>query len=369
MKLSHRRTLINASGIRKVFDLAAQLKDPCNLSIGLPDYDVPDVVKESAIAAIRAGRNRYTQTGGIPKLRERVKELYAKRGLPAEDVMIASGTSGGLFLTFLSVLDPGDEIMFADPYFVMYEHLSRYIGAVPRHIDTYPDFRLRREALEAAWSPRCKMIVVNSPNNPTGVVYTTEELKMVGEFAAQKGLVVLSDEIYEDFVYDDAFESPAKYTDPAMTIIISGLSKNVAMTGWRVGWVAGPKHLIQALSDIQQYSFVCAPAPAQEAAFAGLEFDMTENRSLFRERRDLIAGGLANLGYEVSRPGGAFYIFPKAPIADGEEFVKLAIRNNLLVVPGNVFSDRNTHFRISFAASTEQLKRGLGILESLRQLV
>lgn len=369
MNLAQRTSLIDSSGIRKVFDLAATLKDPCNLSIGLPDYDVPDPVKDAAIEAIRAGKNRYTLTAGLPLLRERILQLYKDRGTPMEAALIASGTSGGLFLCFLALLDPGDEIMITDPYFVMYRHLPAFIGAVPKYIDTYPDFRLRREALEAAWSPKCKMMVINSPNNPTGVVYSEEELRMAARFAEEKGLIVLTDEIYEHHCYDGQMETIAHFTDPARTIILSGLSKNVAMTGWRLGWVAAPKALINSMSDIQQYSFVCAPSMAQEAAFAGLDYEMTEIRALFKKRRDVIYNGLVERGYEVAKPGGAFYIFPKAPIESGEEFVKLAIKNSLLVVPGNVFSTRNSHFRISFAASTEQLERGLEILEGLLQKV
>lgn len=369
MRLAQRRHSIDSSGIRKIFDLAAKLDNPCNLSIGLPDYDVPEVVKEAAIEAIRGGKNRYTLTAGVPALREKIKARYAERGHPVEDAIVVSGTSGGLFLCFMALLDPGDELMFADPYFVMYKHLCRFIGAVPAFVDTYPDFRLRREALDRAWSPRCKAIVVNSPSNPAGIVYTRQELKMVAQFAEEKNLIVITDEIYEDFVYDGPFESPASYTDPERTIIISGLSKNVAMTGWRLGWVGGPKVLVQALSDIQQYSFVCAPSPAQAAAFAGMDYDMAGNRKTFGMRRDAIYKGLHDLGYEVSRPGGAFYIFPKAPNGDGDAFVQKAIENKLLIVPGSVFSERRSHFRISFAADIKMIERGIGILADLRNAV
>jgi len=362
VKFAQRRQLIDSSGIRKVFDLAAKLKNPCNLSIGMPDFDVPDPVKEAAIAAIRAGKNRYTQSAGVPALRERVRERYRLRGITVHDSIITSGTSGGLFLAFLALLDPGDELMFTDPYFVMYRGLSRFIGAVPKLIDTYPDFRLRREALEAAWSPRCKLLIINSPNNPTGIVYSRAELEMVARFAEEKDLVVISDEIYEDFAFDGPFESLAALTDPERTLIMSGLSKNVAMTGWRLGWTTGPKDMIKAMEDIQQYSFVCAPSFAQEAAPAGLDYDMTDIRADFRARRDRIHDGLVARGFEVNKPGGAFYIFPKAPDGDSDGFVRRAIENELLVIPGSVFSERHTHFRISFAASTEQLDRGLDIL-------
>lgn len=365
IKLSDRRYKIDSSGIRKVFDLAAKLKNPCNLSIGLPDYDIPEEIKDHAIDAIRSGKNRYTQTAGLPVLREKLLQRYQERGFAMEDVMVASGTSGGLVLTFLALLNPGDEVLFTDPYFVMYKALLEFIGAVPRLIDTYPDFHLRREALEQAYTPNCKMIIMNSPNNPTGIVYSEEELRMVADFVAEKDLIMLSDEIYEDFVFDEPFISPAKFTDPARTIIIAGMSKNLAMTGWRVGWVAGPKAFISALSDIQQYTFVCSPSFAQYAALGGIDYPFENYRVDYTGRRDLIYNGLKELGLNVSRPGGAFYIFPEAPGLDGDAFVKRCIEHELLVVPGHVFSTKNTHFRISFAASREMLNRGLSLIKAV----
>jgi aspartate/methionine/tyrosine aminotransferase len=360
--LSDRRYKIDSSGIRKVFDLAAKLKNPCNLSIGLPDYDIPEDIKVHAIEAIRAGKNRYTQTAGIPALREKVLQRYKTQDLEFDDLIITSGTSGGLVLTFLALLNPGDQVLFADPYFVMYKALLEFIGAVPRLVDTYPDFRLRREALEAAYTPACRMIIINSPNNPTGVVYTEEELRMVAEFAEEKNLTVLTDEIYEDFSYDAPFLSPARFTNPERTVLIGGMSKNLAMTGWRLGWVAAPKHVVAALTDIQQYTFVCAPSFAQIAALEGIDYPFEAIRQDYAGRRDLITNGLRALGLNVERPGGAFYIFPEAPGLDGQAFCNKCIEHELLLVPGNVFSTRNTHFRISFAASRENLQRGLHLL-------
>jgi aspartate aminotransferase/aminotransferase len=363
MKLAQRRSLINSSGIRKVFDLAAKLKDPINLSIGLPDFDVPDIVKESAITAIRGGKNRYTLTAGTPELRQAVRDYYTAREVPFDDVLIASGTSGALFLVFLALLDPGDEVLILDPYFVMYDALIRFIGATVVPVDSYPDFALTRERLEAAWTPRTRMIVLNSPSNPTGRVFTEEECRIAAQFAEEKGIEVLSDEIYEPFTYDGEFLSPARFCKAPITI--SGLSKTVAMTGWRLGWIAGPSDLIKACTDIQQYTFVCAPSIAQEAALEGMKFDMRPICDDYRKRRDLIYNGLVNAGYSVTKPNGAFYIFPEAPGGNGEAFVQRAIDQNLLIVPGNVFSRRNTHFRISYAASVAKIEAGLRVLEKL----
>jgi aspartate aminotransferase/aminotransferase len=363
MKLAQRRYAIDASGIRKVFDLAAKLKDPINLSIGLPDYDVPEVIKERGLEALRAGKNRYTQTAGNPALRDAVRLFYADRHVPAEDVLIASGTSGALFLTMLALLDPGDEVLIPDPYFVMYRALVRFVGATPVLVDTYPDFRLTREALERATTPRTKLLILNSPSNPTGVVMTEAECRMVAEFAESRGIEVLSDEIYEAFSYDGEFIPPSRYFKAP--IVISGLSKSVAMTGWRLGWLAGPSDLIKAASDIQQYTFVCAPSVAQEMALDALKFDMRPIRDDYARRRDLIYNGLRDHGFTVSKPNGAFYIFPEAPGGDGEKFVLAGIEQSLLTVPGNVFSARNTNFRISFATTETNLRRGLDVLGRL----
>lgn len=365
MKLAERRSLIDSSGIRRIFDLAATMKDPINLSIGLPDFDMPDPIKEAAIEAARKGRNRYTLTAGTPALREKVREHYRRASIPFDDVMIASGTSGGLFLVFLTLLDPGDEVLVPDPYFVMYKHLVKFIGATPVMVDTYPNFRLTREALEAATTPRTKLLVLNSPANPTGIVYTEEECRMAVEFAEERGIEILCDDIYEAFCYDGEYVSPARFAKNP--IVLSGLSKSVAMTGWRIGWVAGPADLIKAITEVQQYTFVCAPSVAQEAALVALDYDTSGIRDQYRARRDIIYNGLRDAGYNVQKPGGAFYIFPEAPNGDGQAFVREGIENNVLTVPGNVFSERNTNFRISFAATEAKLRAGVEVFARLAE--
>lgn len=365
MKLADRRFQIDSSGIRKIFDLASKMKDPINLSIGLPDYDVPDTVKDSAIDAIRAGKNRYTLTGGTPQLREALREYYRQRNYNFDDVIVTGGTSGALLLAMLVLLNPGDEVLVPDPYFVMYKHLTKFVGAKPVFVDTYPDFKLTREKLEAACTPRTKLLIANTPANPTGVVMDEDECRMVAEFADEKGIALISDEIYEHFSFDGKFASPSRYAKEPITIC--GLSKNVAMTGWRLGWMSGPDEFIKAVSDVQQYTFVCANSIAQEAALTGLEYDMAEINSQYKNRRDRIYQGLLDAGYNVSKPGGAFYIFPEAPNGDGDQFVAEAIENNLLIVPGSVFSEKNTHFRISFAASMDKLEAGIEVLTRLAE--
>src|SRR5580700_9476291 len=202
--LSRRAQGVDASGIRKVFDLAAKMKNPINLSIGLPDFDVPDVVKTAAFDAIEAGHNRYTQTQGIAPLRERLrKDLSAEFGRDVGEVLITSGVSGGLLLAILATIDPGDEAIFLDPYFVMYKHLLSLVGGKPVIVDSYPDFRFRADRVEKAITPRTKLLILNSPSNPTGVVMSREEIDDAVELARKHDLLIVSDEIYEPFLYDE----------------------------------------------------------------------------------------------------------------------------------------------------------------------
>ncbi|MDX9976170.1 MAG: pyridoxal phosphate-dependent aminotransferase [FCB group bacterium] len=361
--LAERMNRIDASGIRKVFALAAQMTNPVNLSIGQPDYDVDEAVKNVAIDSIRAGFNSYTQTWGTDELREAVAQYYAdKFGAPLRNVMITSGVSGGLFLALMATIDPGDEVIFADPYFVMYKHLVSLLGGVPRPVDTYPDFKLRADAVEAAVTPRTKLLIVNSPSNPTGVSMSREDLEALAAVARKHNLLVISDEIYESLSYDEAPATFAGLYDRA--IILNGLSKNAGMTGWRIGFAAGPEEVVQAMNTLQQYTFVCAPSFAQKAAVAALRADMTPKVEAYRRKRDMVYNGLKEFT-QVTRPDGAFYIFPEAPGGDGDAFVRKAIENNLLVIPGSVFSDLNSNFRISFAAADDTIRKGLEILKRL----
>jgi aspartate aminotransferase/aminotransferase len=362
--ISDRADSFDSSGIRRVFDLAAKLKDPINLSIGQPDFDVPNEVKKAAIEAIESGKNAYSPTQGIGALRERLQrqvgEQYPDHG--DRDVFVSSGTSGGLMLAMLSMINPGDEVIYLDPFFVMYPALVQMCGGVPVPVDSYPDFRLDPEKIEAAITPRTKMILLNSPANPTGVTAAAADLKQVAELAAEKNIALVSDEIYSNFHYDDEFVSPAIYND--QTIVIDGFSKSHAMTGWRVGYVHGPTEVMAAMLKLQQYSFVCAPQPAQWGAIRAMEVNLDGYLEDYRRKRDLVVEGLCDY-YEIVKPGGAFYVFPKAPVASGAAFVEEAISRGLLIIPGNIFSHRDSHFRISFAAPDETLRRGIGLLREL----
>ena len=353
---------VDASGIRKVFDLAQDLKDPVNLSIGQPDFDIAVPIKEEAKSWIDRGFNKYTVTQGIPELREKVRATYAAEGISPGEVFITSGTSGGILLSLMALVDPGEEVLIPDPYFVMYKHLTKLIGGVPVYVDTYPDFKVTAERLEKHITPKTKLLMLNTPANPTGVANTEDEIKDIAALVKPFNIMVLFDEIYRSFSYDTKPANIAKYYEN--TIILNGLSKSHAMTGWRVGWACGPKEVINEMIKLQQYTFVCAPSFAQKAALAAIDCPPDERVASYRKKRDMVYEGLKDR-FSVTRPDGAFYVFPQAPGGNGDEFVTKAIKNNLLIIPGSVFSEKATHFRISFAASDETIEKGLEILNSI----
>ncbi len=361
--ISQRALGVDASGIRKVFDLAAKMKDPINFSIGQPDFDVPIPCKESAIEAIRAGKNSYTQTQGIAPLRQRLRsELSAIMGRDVGEVLITSGVSGGLFLAILSTINPGDEAIVFDPYFVMYKHLLTLVGGKCVAVDTYPDFRFHPDRVEKAITPRTKLLMLNSPCNPTGMVMTESEVRAAVDVAKKHGLLIISDEIYEPFLYDTegGLLSPGKLY--ANTIILRGFSKSHGMTGWRLGYAAGPEAIIAQMTKLQQYTFVCAPSPLQIAALRAMDVPMNSAAAAYKHKRNLVFEGLGRK-FDIVKPQGAFYIFPKAPAGTtASEFCAKAIENNVLIIPGNVFSERDTHFRISYATTDEKIVQGCEIL-------
>lgn len=393
--ISDRARAVDASGIRRVFDLAAKLKDPINFSIGQPDFDVPDVVKQAAISAIEKGINRYTVTQGTRELNQRVTDLIATefsnwqpasasnsepRTLNSElsfSTLITSGVSGGLVLALMTCVGPGDEVLIPDPGFVMYKHLVRLVGATPVLVDTYPDFQLTAKRLEKHITPRTKLILFNSPANPTGVVATEQTCKELVELADKHNLLLLSDEIYDEFCYEKITRadgtkkcpSPGTYSD--RILVLRGFSKTYGMTGWRLGYAVGPSAIIEQMTKLQQYTFVCAPSMVQVAGVIALETDMSQHVAAYEEKRNTLLAALRP-AYDITTPGGAFYAFPQVPAhlnLTGQQFVERAIEKNLLIIPGNVFSNRDTHFRISYACNEATLERGINILLDLASRV
>ena len=369
--LAGRTRLFESSGIRKVFDLAATLDDPINLSIGQPDFDVPEIGREAACEAIRSRKNGYALTQGMPVLREKLGESIrhdcghdvlskgADHGL-----LVTSGTSGGLLLALQCLVDPGDEVIMFDPFFVMYDALVKMCGGTSVVVETYESgFQVDLDRLESAVTPQTKAIILNSPANPTGVICDDATVRGVAELCARRNICLISDEIYRTFCFDAPFVSPLKYNPDVL--VLDGFSKSHGMPGWRVGFAHGPHELIEQMTKFQQYTFVCSPHPFQIAAAAAMDADMTPTIDAYRRKRDMVVEGLTGL-YELVKPCGAFYAFPRVPWGTASEFVEYGIREHqLLVIPGNIFSRRDTHFRISYAATDTMIERGI---EALRQM-
>jgi aspartate/methionine/tyrosine aminotransferase len=373
--VSARARSIDASGIRRVFDLAAKLKDPINLSIGQPDFPVPQVMKDAAKAAIDADRNAYTVTQGIPELIDACwKHLGATVGWGpdggARSLAVTSGTSGALLLAAMALLDAGDEFVIPDPYFVMYPQLGKITGAVPVRCDTYPDFRMTAERIERCLTPRTKFVLVCSPSNPCGTVLSGAEFRDVVDLCRRRGVLLISDEIYDEFCFSEAREdgicpSPARCSDDCL--LIRGFGKTYGCTGWRLGYVAGPSWIVQEIAKFQQYTYVCAPSMAQWGVVPSFGVDLAPVLAEYESRRQLVVDAFSGVT-ELARPSGAFYAFVEVPPRlglSGQQFVEQAIARRVLVIPGGVFSSRDTHFRLSFAAPKAKLAEGLAILREL----
>lgn len=361
--IADRMKHIEASGIRKAFDMARSMTNPINLSIGLPDFDVDPPVKAAAISAIQSGLNAYTLTTGLPALREKLQAAVdAALGHSDRQVMVTSGTAGGLLLALCATVNPGDEVIVFDPYFVMYGNLVHLAGGTPVYVDTYPDFRIDADRVAAAITPRTRCVVVNSPGNPTGVVATADEMRGLAELCRERGILLISDEVYRSFCYDRPFHTPAEWN--ADVLVVDGFSKAHGMTGWRLGFAHGPARLVQEMAKLQQFSFICAPSMVQHAGVVAMDRDLSAQTEAYRRKRDLVVEALSGR-FDLSRPEGAFYAFPRAPWGTASEFVAEAIRRNLLIIPGNVFSRRDTHFRISYAVDDATLERGLDVLRAM----
>lgn len=357
---------VDVSGIRRIFDRAATLKNPMDLSIGQPDFDVPAPIKEAAIEAIRAGYSGYTPTRGVPALCDRLCAKLAEE-FPDWDptVMVTCGVSGGLVLSLMACVNPGDEVIYGDPYFVSYKSLTPLLGGRSVIVDLDDGFQPDPDRFAAAITPKTKLIVLNSPSNPTGVVYEADRVRAIAELARKHDLLIVTDEIYDLLCYDGRSPSPADFA-PERTLLLRGFGKSYGMTGWRMGFAAGPAEILTSMMKIQQYTFVCAPHMAQRAVLTAMDTDMSATVNAYRAKRNLMVGELEGT-FEFVRPSGGFYVFPKAPAkyASGTAFVEAAIKNNVMIIPGGVFSERDTHVRISYAADNEILEKACDVLRSL----
>lgn len=364
INLAKRALATDVSGIRKIAAMAMGLKGSINLSIGQPHFAVPESIREAAKKAIDEGMNSYTQSQGIQPLIDAFQEQLGGH-YTKDEILTTLAVSGGLALSFMALLNPGDEVLISDPYYVMHKQLALLLEVKPVYYENYDcDFQLPLEKIDSLITKKTKAIVICNPSNPTGTVYSPEQLKALTEILDKHGVIAISDEIYDLFCYDAPFVSIAEFYRHK-TIVLKGFSKSHAMTGWRLGYAAGPKEIIQTMVTFQQFIYVCAPSMVQVAGLEALKVDMTPFVEDYKNKRDKIYNGLIEAGYKVNKPAGAFYILPKAPSGSGMEFVKKCIAEKLMVVPGSTFSEKDTHFRISYAAPDETIERGLEVLRRI----
>lgn len=362
------------SGIRKFFDIAAQVKGVLSLSIGEPDFAAPDKILQAMTQSLQRKETSYTANAGILELRQEVSRYVAKHyGLtyaPEDEILITVGVSEGLAMALLAYTEPGDEVIIPDPAYVAYPASVELAGGKPVFVPTYPedDFKLTVAALERVVTPKTKILVIGYPNNPTGTVMTKDELLSIAEFAKKHDLIVMTDEIYCELMYGDAkFTSFATLPDMReRTIVFNGFSKAWAMTGMRLGYVCAPRDGLAPILKLHQYAIMCANTQAQVGGITALrecDDEVEAMRQEYDRRRKAIYRGLREMGLPVFEPKGAFYIFPdiRATGMTSAEFCeKLVQEEKVAVVPGSAFGENGEGFvRISYAASMETIEKAL----------
>ena len=371
------RTLaeVKPSGIRKFFDIAAEMEDVISLSVGEPDFATPWHIRQAGIKTLEKGRTWYSPNAGLLALRQAIGGYLQRRFDltydPKSEILVTVGGSEAIDLCFRALITPGDEVLIPEPSFVCYDPLTRMAGGVPVSLPTKAEdaFRLKAETVKAAITDKTKLLVLPFPNNPTGAIMPREELEALAEVLRGTDVMVLSDEIYGELTYGRDHVSIAAIDDMwERTILVSGFSKAFAMTGWRLGYACGPQPLMALLTKLHQYGIMCAPTTAQYAAIEAMnngDSDVVQMREEYDMRRRFIVDGLNKLGLTCFEPEGAFYVFPSIQSTGmtSEEFCQRLLKEkHVAVVPGNAFGDSGEGFvRISYCYSlkhiTEALKR------------
>lgn len=366
--VAQRLQYFDSSDFRDAIKRQASLNDPVDLSIGIPEELTAEHIKAAGIRAITEDKTRYTPANGLPELRTAIAAKLRNRNsiaVEANAVTVVPGLTTGQLLVYLAVLDPGDEVIVFDPYYPPYPHLASMVGGRVVYVSTLPTFQPDLPAVEAAITDKTKLIVINTPNNPSGAVYPEPTLRALAAIAEKNNILLISDEIYEHFIYEGKHFSVGSICPN--TITLNGFSKEYAMTGWRLGYVAGPQEIIDAINELQQYVVMSSSSIAQHAAIAALQREPTDYLiHKYREKRDLVVSRLISSGYQVEGAQGAFYAFVKAPhnLTD-IEFVERATQHGLIVVAGRAFSQLHGYIRISYGADMATLRRGLDILEQI----
>ena len=376
-KLSASVQSIAPSGIRKFFDIAAQMDDVISLGVGEPDFITPWSIRESCVYGLERGYTSYTANRGMPELREEIAKHYKRRynlNYNADtEILVTVGVSEALDLALRAVIEKGDEVLIPEPCYVSYQACTILAGGVPVPVDAKleNEFRITPEELEPHITPKTKAILIGYPNNPTGAVMGRRDLQRLAEFAETHDLIVISDEIYGDLTYEgihECFSALPNMRD--RTILLNGFSKAYAMTGWRIGYALGNADFIGAMTKIHQYTMLCAPITAQVAAIEALKHGEKYMKKMVAEydrRRNLIYDGLNKLGLKCFEPKGAFYIFPDITSSGmtAEDFAEKLIRaERVALVPGTAFGESGKgHVRCSYATSIEKISAALKRIE------
>jgi aminotransferase len=375
--LSQRVRQVKPSGIRKFFDIINTMPDVISLGVGEPDFVTPEHIRQAGIRSIELGHTRYTSNYGLLELREEIAAMLHRRyGLvydPRTEILVTVGVSEGVDLAMRTIIDPGDEVISPDPGYVAYEADIIFAGGVPVPVPTYAryDFGVRADEIAAAITPRTKMILIGNPNNPTGAVVPKAELEGIARLAIEHDLIVAIDEVYSRLVYETEHVSIAAM--PGMrerTILLDGFSKAYAMTGWRVGYVATPAHILEAMLKVHQYAIMCAGTAAQEAALEALrhgDVDVQAMHSDYARRRRMFVDGLNRIGLPTCEPRGAFYAFPcisSTGMSDEEFAEKLLFEEQVAVVPGSSFGHGgNGYVRCAYCTAYDKLEEALVHME------
>ena len=368
--LNQNLTGLKRSMIRVYTNMAREIPDCAMLTIGEPDFDTPEAIRAAAIAALNAGQTHYAPNQGTPALRKAVADFETARGnaVTADQVLITIGACQALFTAFLGILNPGEEVIVPTPGFGLYESLATIAGAriVPLDV-TKTDFQITKEALEAAITPRTKAILINSPCNPTGVVFSEESLRNVKESVLGKPIFVISDNVYNQLTYGES--CPDLSTDPELCeqlILCQSFSKPYAMTGWRVGYLTCPDYVMERLLLLSAADITAVPTFVQTAAVAALAEDPTPMKETYRKRREYVCRRLRDMGLSFPEPEGAFYVFPNIEQfgLDSSEFCTRMIQEGkVAAVPGSCFGAEG-YIRLSYCYSDEELKKGLDRMEA-----
>jgi aspartate aminotransferase len=358
---------INISGIRKMFEGAGP--NAINLGLGQPDFDTPQHIKDAAIQAINEGFTGYTVNMGIPELRQALSSKFKwENGLDykPEEIMVTSGASEALHLALQALCGKGDEVLVPDPGFVSYIALTTLANAKPVSVPLGEKLKYDPETLKNFITKKTKAIVLCSPSNPTGTVQTKAEIKAIAEIADDKNITVISDEVYEHFIYDGEHVSPARFSDNVITVNAS--SKTYAMTGWRIGYVAARPEYTEQMLKVHQYVQACACSISQKAALAALtgpQDSVAMMRNEFQKRRDYLVSELHGMGLECVRPQGAFYAFPK--VGDEARVVTELVQKGVIATPGTAFGPCGKgYMRLAYANSMANIRKAVAIMKTVK---